>query len=190
MWIGSGPWIDHRNATIEVILLFIGIGIRACDLLSSACGIDSHYTQYFNELNELASKVLIRTSIQEVREVLKEVFADFWVPVVQESAECREFDDLCNELTATDARYNDIYLKTELAYILSQFSCLGEGNKSCTVRIMSMLRISGNECEAADVIRQLCIGLESSEEEQRILDSNPCGEELRCHFLGALFKVR
>ena len=173
-----------------MILLFIDIGIRACDLLSSTCGIDSHYKQYLYELNELASKVLIRTSIQEVREVLKEVFADFWVPVVQENAECREFDDLCNELTAADARFNDLFLKTELAYILSQFSCLGEGNKSCNVRIMSMLRISGKECEAADIIRQLCIGLESSQEEQRILDSNPCGEELSCHFLGALFKVR
>ena len=173
-----------------MILLFIDIGIRACDLLLSNCGIESPYTQYFSELNELAIKVLIRTSIQEVREGLKQVFADFWVLLVQENADCREFDDMCNELTAADTRFNDLFLKTELAFILSQFSCLGEGNKSCTVSIMSMLRISGKPCEAADIIRQLCIGLESSVEEQRILDSNPTGEELRCHFLAVIFKVR
>jgi hypothetical protein len=188
-WFGYGPWIEHRDEVIKVAQILIELGLRLCELLLS-CNITTGLSGYLNDLSCAVDTVLLTTAVQELAIAVEFTFRLLKSEAGNVSAKGeafpRQWQSLQQEFILVIRRFDAMFLTSELSYLLSQFSCLGDGSKE--IFIMSVLRTAMRDCTAEDIIRHLCIGLNSvSYEEQLYLSGSQ--SKLLCRFFGTIYKV-
>jgi len=188
-WLGNGPWIEHRDEVILVAQILIEFGLRLCEFLLS-CEITTGLSGYLNDLSRAVDTILLTTAVQELAiavhftfRLLKSEARNF---SAKEEAFHRQWQSLQEEFILVIRRFDAMFLTSDLSYLLSQFSCLGDGSKE--IFIMSVLRTGTKDSTAADIIRQLCIGLNSVKHEEE-LHKRGSQSKLLCRFFGTIYKV-
>ena len=181
--------MDNHLETIEVALVLIALGNLACGFLLSSSGATSGLTAYFSEKSKYSRKVLIGTPIQELMIALSRVMKIFSEDsLAQKEQPVREQREILKEdFHQAKTRYNAIYLSSELAYFLAHLDCLGDG--AASVFITNCFLLCNAKSKVEDFLRQFCVGLESTDFEDKLLSSNPNGDALCCRFGGIIYKV-
>jgi hypothetical protein len=181
--------VDNHLEAIEVALVLIALGDLACGFLLSSSGATSGLTAYFLEKSKYSRNVLIGTPIQELMIALSRVMKIFSEDsLAQKEQPVRErWEILKEDFHQAKTRYNAIYLTSELAYFLAHLDCLGDG--AASVFITNCFLLCNAKSKVEDFLRQFCVGLESTDFEDKLLSSNPNGDALCCRFGGIIYKV-
>ena len=176
--------------SVCVAIILIRLGIEACEFRSKLDPQPTGFTIYFDGREQLGDDVLVFTPLQElalaVHFLFKDAFTSEMIAAVSESG-LLIWASLLKDRDLAHERFDGIYLRSELACLISHFDCRSDCQTNGL--IFTPFRDGDQDSSAARIIKELCFTLCTKEADAMLISSVVDPKTLVCRFAASAYKV-